>query len=81
MPADAPGLPPAPSLMTLVRDWSDLATVKPTAIVDAIMCTEPTEFEGWMKPALAQSFAERVEAIINVGEILEKYKIRHKMFP
>jgi deoxyadenosine/deoxycytidine kinase len=65
VPKEAPGLAAAPSLMTLVRDWSDLSTVKPTAIVDAVMCTEPTDFEQWMMPYLAAGFAERAAAIID----------------
>ena len=44
----APGLPPAPSLLVLARDWNVLDTVKPTAIADAVYCTEPSVFETWL---------------------------------
>jgi deoxyguanosine kinase len=59
----APGLAPAPSLMTLVRDWSDLTKVKPTAIVDAIMCTEPIDFDAWYR-AFEDGTAERAAALV-----------------
>lgn len=65
LPVDAPGLAPAPSLATLVRDWSDLSTVRPTAIVDAIMCTEPHDAAMWLAPFYADGFSERVAAILD----------------
>ena len=64
VPVDAPGLAPAPSLMTLVRDWSDLQKVKPTAVIDAVMCTEPIEFDGWYASFEAEGVAERVDALL-----------------
>lgn len=49
------GLPAAPSLMILVRDWSqDLAQLKPSAICDAVMCTEPADVDAWLAPWLAK---------------------------
>ena len=49
------GLPAAPSLLVLVRDWSqDLAQLKPAAICDAVMCTEPADLDAWLAPWLAK---------------------------
>ena len=62
-----PGLPAAPSLLILARDWNVLEHVRPTAIADAVYCTEPCDFEAWVAPfrasdaealATAASFAE-----------------------
>lgn len=64
VPADAPGLVAAPSRLTLVRGWSDLTQVKPTAIADAVMCTDPTNFEQWIAPCRDEAIAERVAAIL-----------------
>lgn len=63
MAANAPGLVAAPSLMTLVRNWSDLSKVKPTAIVDAVYCTEPTDFDSWFEPFETRNLAERTFAL------------------
>jgi len=65
VPLDAPGLAPAPSLQTLVRDWSDLSAVKPVAIGDAVMCTEPTDLDAWFAPFRAKGNAERVAAVLD----------------
>ena len=63
---DAPGLAAAPSLMILVRDWSDLSKVKPTEIGDAVMCTDPARggLEAWIAPFRASGVAERLAALL-----------------
>ena len=64
VPATAPGLAAAPSLLTLVRNWSDLSTVKPTAIADAVMCTDPTDLDGYMEPFRAEHMDTRIAALL-----------------
>jgi len=58
------GLPAAPSLLTLVRDWSDLSLTKPSAIADAVMCTPPTPLEEWLAAFKAAATAERIGAVL-----------------
>eukprot|EP00964_Phaeocystis_antarctica_P026710 scaffold15046_cov72-Phaeocystis_antarctica.AAC.2 len=58
------GLPAAPSLLTLVRDWSDLSLTKPSAIADAVMCTPPTLLEEWLAAFKAAATAERIGAVL-----------------
>ena len=65
VPRDAPGLAAAPSLLVLVRDWSDLSKVKPTAIGDAVMCTDPTDFDAWYAPFQAEGLDARVTALLH----------------
>ena len=60
--ADAPGIPAAPSKEVLVRDWSDLAKVSPKVLVDAIFCTNPSDFRSWLSPF--RDNADRVAALI-----------------
>jgi len=64
---DAPGLAPAPSLLTLVRDWSDLSKVKPTAIGDAVMCTDPVDYSAWYAPFKAEGVASRIAALLQAS--------------
>lgn len=55
VPPNAEGLPAAPALMILVRDWSqDLEKLNSKAICDAVMCTEPTDLDEWLAPWLAK---------------------------
>ena len=94
VPADAPGIPAAPSKEVLVRDWSDLSKVSVKVntssaslphpnlsvlhaeykihvltfgsvfqvLVDAIFCTNPSDFRSWLAPFLEN--ADRVRALI-----------------
>lgn len=59
-----PGLTPAPSLQTLVRNWSDLSKVRPTAIADAVLCTEPVDFAAWIAPFEAEGVSARMDALL-----------------
>lgn len=61
---DAPGLAAAPSLMTLVRDWSDLSNVKPTAIADAVMCTDPVDLGRWIAPFYSDGNEECIRQVL-----------------
>ena len=65
MPVDSPGLAPAPSLLTLVRDWSDLTKVKPTAIGDAVLCTDPVDLTSWFAPYRANREPERLATLLH----------------
>ena len=67
VPPSAPGLSAAPSLLTLVRNWSDLSAVRPTAIGDAVLCTEPVDFNGWMEPLRVEGNAERVTELLRTS--------------
>lgn len=58
------GLPAAPSLMVLVRDWSDLTRVKVSAIADAVMSTPPVPLEQWLSSSLSAANIAKAEAII-----------------
>lgn len=63
----ADGLSAAPSHLILVRDWSqDLSQIKPTAIRDAVMCSEPTDIDTWIAPWLVKGAQERVAALLKV---------------
>lgn len=64
---EAPGLPVAPSLLVLVRDWSDLSRVKLATISDAVFCTDPTSFDAWIGPWKAETVDARVEALLQDG--------------
>lgn len=57
VPLSAPGLPPAPSNLILARDWNLLTSIKPTAVADAVYCTEPTDFAEWIAPFRASDAA------------------------
>ena len=61
---DKGGLPSAPSLLVLVRDWSDLSNTKPSAIADAIMCTPPVPTEEWLSRFNAAGNEERVRVLL-----------------
>lgn len=61
------GLPAAPSLMVLVRDWSDLTRVKASAIADAVMSTPPVPLEQWLSSSLSAANVTKAEAIIAAG--------------
>ena len=67
VPPSAPGLYAAPSLLTLVRNWSDLSKVRPTAIGDAVLCTEPSDFNSWMETYRAEGNAERVAELLRAS--------------
>lgn len=58
------GLPAAPSLMVLVRDWSDLTRIKASAITDAVMSTPPVPLEQWLSSSLSAANVAKAEAII-----------------
>ena len=64
---EAPGLPAAPSMLVLVRDWSDLSRVKLATISDAVFCTDPTSFDAWIGPWKAETVDARVEALLQDG--------------
>lgn len=64
---EAPGLPAAPSLLVLVRDWSDLSRVKLATISDAVFCTDPTSFDAWIGPWKAETVDARVEVLLQDG--------------
>ena len=61
---EAAGLPAAPSLLVLVRDWSDLSRVKPSTVADAVYCTDPTSFDAWLAPFKADGMGARIEALL-----------------
>jgi hypothetical protein len=61
---EATGLPVAPSMLTLVRDWSDVTKIKASAIADAVMCTEPTDFSSWLQPFASSDGSARSQALI-----------------
>ena len=63
--ADAPGLPAAPSLLVLVRDWSDPTRVKPSVVADAVMCSEPTDLTEWLAPFKLAATNEHIAAVLD----------------
>lgn len=67
-PAPTPemgGLPAAPSLLVLVRDWSDLSRVKASAISDAVMSTPPADLRAWLARYKVPGNVDRVRALFN----------------
>ena len=64
VPVEAAGIPPAPSLMVLVRDWSDLSNVKAKVVADAVMCTEPIDFSAWIAPYQAEGNDAHVKELL-----------------
>jgi len=64
VPPDAEGLPAAPSKLVLVRDWSDLSRVSGKVLADAVMCTDPCDFEAWLSPYKAKAGRDRVTGLL-----------------
>ena len=58
-------LPAAPSLLILVRDWSNPDSIKPTQIADVMYCTEPTNLDAWLGPFASGGQAARVQAVLD----------------
>lgn len=59
------GLTPAPSLLVLMRDWSDPSALeRSTAIADAVMCGEPHDVDAWLCGCKLSELDEKAGAIV-----------------